>query len=190
MHWLITEGGEKQHWFAGAGGGTQQCMKNCSFRDRDSQSRMLKDYLFLKLLQDPPTHRVPKPPPATKGNSKNPKIFETPPRANLLLPKVNLISPKANVISAKWTLSIFSLRVGKQGYGNRPPIDDRNPIRKFSIDCLDASKTNEQTQPQVTRYCRESRRKADTEFQYQPRIVDTDLDCGPRFADPVSETHI
>ena len=53
----------------------------------------------------------------------------------------------------------------QQGYGNRPPIDDRNPIRKFSIDCLDASKTNEQTQPQVTRHCRESRRKADTEFQ-------------------------
>ena len=51
---------------------------------------------------------------------------------------------------------IFFLRigngVGKQGYSNRPPIDDRNPIRKISIDCLDASKTNEQTQPQVTRY--------------------------------------
>ena len=26
--------------------------------------------------------------------------------------------------------------VGKQGYGNRPPIDDRKPIRKFSIDPL------------------------------------------------------
>ena len=41
-------------------------------------------------------------------------------------------------------LDFYSLRigngVGKQGYGNRPPIDDRNPIRKFSIDCLDASK--------------------------------------------------
>ena len=33
--------------------------------------------------------------------------------------------------------------VGKQGYGNRSPIDDRNPIRKFSINCLDASKTND-----------------------------------------------
>ena len=33
--------------------------------------------------------------------------------------------------------------VGKQGYGNRTPIDDRNPIRKFSIDCLDGSKTND-----------------------------------------------
>ena len=32
---------------------------------------------------------------------------------------------------------------GKQGCGNRPPIDDRNPIRKFSIDCLDVSKTND-----------------------------------------------
>ena len=26
--------------------------------------------------------------------------------------------------------------VGKQGYGNRPPIDDRNLIKKFSIDPL------------------------------------------------------
>ena len=33
--------------------------------------------------------------------------------------------------------------VGKQGYGNRPPIDDGKPIRKFSVDCPDASKTNE-----------------------------------------------
>ena len=31
--------------------------------------------------------------------------------------------------------------VGKQGHGNRFPIDDRNPIRKFSIDCLDGSKS-------------------------------------------------
>ena len=28
------------------------------------------------------------------------------------------------------------LGVGKQGYGNRPPIDDRKAIRKFSIDPL------------------------------------------------------
>ena len=38
------------------------------------------------------------------------------------------------------SLKSLSLRigngVGKQGYGNRPPIDDRNPIRKFSIDPL------------------------------------------------------
>ena len=26
--------------------------------------------------------------------------------------------------------------VGNQGYGNRPPIDNRNPVRKFSIDPL------------------------------------------------------
>ena len=39
------------------------------------------------------------------------------------------------------------LRIGngvcKQGYGNRPPIDDRSPIRKFSVDCLNAFKTKE-----------------------------------------------
>ena len=71
-----------------------------------------------------------------------------------------------------------------RGTAIAPPIDDRSPIRKFSIDCLDASKTKEQTQPQVTRYCKESRRKADTEFQYRPRIVDTEIDCGPRFCGP------
>ena len=38
----------------------------------------------------------------------------------------------------------------------------------------------------MTRHCRESRRKADTEFQYWPRIVDTDIDCGPRFCAPCS----
>ena len=41
------------------------------------------------------------------------------------------------------TIKFSTNGVGKQGYGNRPPIDDRNPIWKFSIDCLDASKTNE-----------------------------------------------
>ena len=80
---------------------------------------------------------------------------------------------------------VFNLRigngVGKQGYGNRPPIDDRNPIRKFSIDCLYASKTNG---TQLTHHGRESKRKADTEIQYRPHIVDTDIDCGPRFCGP------
>ena len=32
---------------------------------------------------------------------------------------------------------------GKQRYGNPPPIDDRNLKRKFSVDCLYASKTND-----------------------------------------------
>ena len=36
----------------------------------------------------------------------------------------------------------------------------------------------------MTRYCRESRPKPDTEFQYRPRIFDTDIDCGPRFCGP------
>ena len=30
----------------------------------------------------------------------------------------------------------------------------------------------------------ESKRKADTEIQYRPSIVDTDIDCGPRFGGP------
>ena len=57
--------------------------------------------------------------------------------------------------------------VANTGCGKRPPIDDRNPIRKFSINCLDASKTNHQTRPQLTRHSRELKRKADTEFQYR-----------------------
>ena len=41
----------------------------------------------------------------------------------------------------------------------------------------------------MTRQCTESRRRADTEFQYRPRIVDTDpVFADPVFADPVSET--
>ena len=36
----------------------------------------------------------------------------------------------------------------------------------------------------MTHCCRESRRKADTEFQYRACIVDTDIDCGPRFCGP------
>ena len=61
----------------------------------------------------------------------------------------------------------------RQGYGNRPPIDDRNPIRKFSIDPLCLQNQG-----------RKSKRKTDTEIQYRPRIVDTDVDCGPRFCGP------
>ena len=74
--------------------------------------------------------------------------------------------------------------VGKQGYGNRAPIDDGNPIRKFSIDCLDASEINGTTRPQLTRHGRELKTKADREIQYRPRTVDTDIDCGPRFCGP------
>ena len=94
-------------------------------------------------------------------------------------------SPRKSILQGKIKFYLRIVNgVGKRGYGNRLPIDDRTPIRKFSIDCLNASKTNEETQRQVTRHCRESRRKADTEFQYRPRIVDTDIDCGPRFCGP------
>ena len=69
-------------------------------------------------------------------------------------------------------------------------VRESHPYRRYEPDTeiqyrlLDASKTNEQTRPQLTCHCRESRRKADTEFQYRPRIVDTDIDCGPRFCRP------
>ena len=78
-------------------------------------------------------------------------------------------------------MKIFHLRigsgVGKQGYGNRTPINDRKPIRKFSIDplCLQNQWGNSASTDSPWQ-----RIKADTEIQYQPRIIDMDIDCGPR----------
>ena len=54
------------------------------------------------------------------------------------MPQLNFmfVSP-GELISAKHTVYLrMGNGVGKQGYGNRPPSDDRNPIRKFSIDPL------------------------------------------------------
>ena len=51
-----------------------------------------------------------------------------------------------------------------------PPIDDTDPIRKFS-------KPHELAKPSRI----PSKREADTEFQYRPHIVDTDIDCGRHF---------
>ena len=55
------------------------------------------------------------------------------------------ILPDQPLSNQELAFSIYLIQngVGKQGYGNRPRIDDRNPTQKFSIDCLDASKTNE-----------------------------------------------
>ena len=53
-------------------------------------------------------------------------------------------SPRAPRMAFSLLNSNLGNGVGKRGYGNRPPIDDRSPIiRKFSIDCLDAYKTIE-----------------------------------------------
>ena len=78
--------------------------------------------------------------------------------------------------------------VGKQGYGNRPPIDDRNPIRQFSIDPLDTSKTNGTTRPQLTHQGRESKRKPIRKFSIGPASSIRTSIADPVFADPVSET--
>ena len=81
-------------------------------------------------------------------------------RANLRNVGVQIACPLSE--SPVRPLSYIFVRVGngagKQDYGNRPPIDDRNPIQQFSIDCLHASKTNNQTRPQLTRHCRETKR--------------------------------
>ena len=79
---------------------------------------------------------------------------------------------------------------GRQtGYGNHPPIDDyhRNPIRKFSIDCLDASKTNEQTQPQLATAENQGEEpmrnfSIDPASSIRTSIADPGF-CGPRFRD-------
>ena len=73
--------------------------------------------------------------------------------------------------------------VGKQGYGNRP-LSTIGARYGNSVSTPYASKTDGTTRPQLTHQGRESKRKADTEIQYRPRIVDTDIDCGPRFRGP------
>ena len=57
--------------------------------------------------------------------------------------------------------------VGKQGYGNRPPVDDRNPIRKCSIDppCLQNQWGNSASTDSPRQRIEE---KADTEIHYRP----------------------
>ena len=79
--------------------------------------------------------------------------------------------------------------VGKQGYGNRPPIGDRSPIQKFSIDplCLqnqwDNSDSTDSPRQRI-------KRKADTKFSIDPASSIRTSIADPIFADPVSETPI
>ena len=56
---------------------------------------------------------------------------------------VSLLTSECSVRASAGKFNCLRIgnRFGKQGCGNRPPIDDRNLIRKFSIDCLDAPKT-------------------------------------------------
>ena len=52
----------------------------------------------------------------------------------------SLFTSRVFFLRLGWSPAFWYLRigngVGKQGYGNRPPIDGWNPIRKFSIDPL------------------------------------------------------
>ena len=81
--------------------------------------------------------------------------------------------------------------VGKQGYGNRPPIDDRNPIRKFSIDplCLqnqwDSTDSPQQRIKEKSRY---GNSVSTPHRRYGHRLRTPFL--AKLFADPVSETPI
>ena len=70
---------------------------------------------------------------------------------------------------------------GKRGHSNHPLVDDRSPIWKFSVDRLDASKTNRIIQPQLIGKGRPSKRKTNMEIQYRPHIVHSDIDFGQRF---------
>ena len=51
-----------------------------------------------------------------------------------------------------------------------PPIDDTDPIRKFSID--PGSHTAMQNPAEIL-----SNKEADTEFLYRPHVADTDTDA-------------
>ena len=57
----------------------------------------------------------------------------------------------------QWGGPILSVRIGsggsRQGRGNRPPMDDRNPMWNFGIDCLEASRSNGETRSQLTSHC-------------------------------------
>ena len=72
-----------------------------------------------------------------------------------------------------WTLGIGN-GVGKQGRGNQPPY------RRYGPD------TEIQYRPRKPHGLAKpsrilTKREADTEFQYRPHIVDTDIDCGRHF---------
>ena len=72
-------------------------------------------------------------------------------------------------------------RGGKQGRGNQPPH------RRYGPD------TEIQYRPRNPRELAKpsrilSKREADAEFQYRPRIVDTDMIADSVFADAISET--
>ena len=54
------------------------------------------------------------------------------------------------------------------------PIDDTDPIQKFSVD--PGGHTDWQNPAEFS-----PKREADTEFQYRPHIVDTDIDCRHHF---------
>ena len=64
--------------------------------------------------------------------------------------------------------------VGKQGRGNQPPYRRYGPDTEIQYRLR---KPHGLAKPSRIL----SKREADTEFQYRPRIVDTDIDCGRHF---------
>ena len=75
--------------------------------------------------------------------------------------------------------------VGKQGYAGTaigPPIDDRNPIRKFSIDCLDASSLNQRVHSASSDSLLQRIKK---KSPYGISVSTPHRRCGHRFADPI-----
>ena len=79
--------------------------------------------------------------------------------------------------------------VGKQGYGNHPPVDDRNPIRKFSIDPLHVPpKPMGQLGLNWLTTAENQREKPTRKFSIDPASSIGTSIADPVFADPVSET--
>ena len=69
---------------------------------------------------------------------------------------------------------------GKQGRSNQPPY------RRYGPDTEIQYRSQHMDLAKPSRIL--SKREADTEFQYRPHIVDTDIDCRRIFADAISET--
>ena len=87
-------------------------------------------------------------------------------------------------------MSANRVGVGKQGCGSQPHIDDTDPIRKFSIDpgSFTDLPTQQRNPASIDQHVQTSfHRKAGTETQYRPHIVDTDAIVVAASADVVSE---
>ena len=86
--------------------------------------------------------------------------------------------------ASDWRLAIWPIYgPGKQGRGNQPPYRRYGPDTE--IQCRPQKPHGPAKPSRIL-----SKTEADTEFQYRPHIVDTDMIADAVFADAISETSI